>query len=229
MSALINEVVGNEALLAEQLVFEQIAADLVSQSWSVVLDGLPAAVAQPLFQQVRDLNDSDFDPAGIGRSQDHVHNSFVRRDQVRWIDGATMAEQAWLDWAQRLQTYLNRRLFLGLFSFESHFAHYGPGDFYKKHLDAFRPNGLERGARRELSLVTYLNPGWESSDGGELAIYDAAGEQVVRRVSPVYGTVVVFLSTEVPHEVLPAMRDRYSLAGWFRVNGSVADRPDPPQ
>ena len=32
---------------------------------------------------------------------------------------------------------------------------------------------------------------------------------------------MVFLSGEVPHEVLPATRDRLSLAGWFRRRGGV--------
>jgi hypothetical protein len=30
------------------------------------------------------------------------------------------------------------------------------------------------------------------------------------------GTLVVFLSDRFPHEVLPARRERLSLAGWFR-------------
>ncbi|MEC7468361.1 MAG: 2OG-Fe(II) oxygenase, partial [Pseudomonadota bacterium] len=34
---------------------------------------------------------------------------------------------------------------------------------------------------------------------------------------------------EFPHEVLPATRDRFSIAGWFRVNNSTAQRVDPPK
>jgi SM-20-related protein len=215
---------------AEQAsVFAQVAADLHGQSWSVIAGGLPMCLAQQLLTEVRRHHPQEYDPAGIGRSKDHMLNTFVRRDQVRWIEGATDAEQAWQKWANGLQIFLNRRLFLGLFSFESHFAHYGPGGFYKKHLDAFKPNELERGARRELSLVTYLNPAWGQGDGGELLIYDRSGADVLCKVAPAFRTLVVFLSTEVPHEVLPANRDRYSIAGWFRLNGSVADRPDPPQ
>jgi SM-20-related protein len=52
---------------------------------------------------------------------------------------------------------------------------------------------------------------------------------VLLSVQPLHGTVVVFLSEEFPHEVLPASRDRYSIAGWFRVNGSTAERVDPPR
>jgi len=48
-------------------------------------------------------------------------------------------------------------------------------------------------------------------------------------VLPQLGTLVVFLSEEFPHEVLAAQRDRYSIAGWFRVNSSTAQQIDPPR
>jgi SM-20-related protein len=129
-----------------------------------------------------------------------------------------------LQWTQVLQVYLNRRLFLGLFSFESHFAHYAPGHFYKRHLDAFKGE-----ANRVLSLVTYLNPEWSKSDGGELVIYENTGDTVGRSVSPEFGTLAVFLSEEFEHEVKAATRDRYSIAGWFRLNSSTTDKVDPPR
>jgi SM-20-related protein len=212
----------------ELTVFACIAEQLACSSFCVLPDALPSQLADDLLIRIQTSDPAVFLPAGVGRSAEHTLNRFVRRDQILWIDGEGAAEQQWLAWSARLMTYLNRQLYLGLFSFESHFAHYQAGDFYRKHLDAFRPCGLERGARRVLSLVTYLNPGWQSHDGGELLIYDQTGESVVQRVLPLSRTVVVFLSTEVPHEVLPSIRDRYSIAGWFRRNGSVADRPDPP-
>lgn len=213
----------------EELCFQRIADTLMQQAWVVVPDAVPPALASALFAQVREMTPDDFAAAGVGRSQAHTLNSFVRRDEIRWIEGGTQAEKDWLGFCSRLQSYLNRRLFMGLFSFESHFAHYAPGAFYKKHMDAFRPDQTERGARRVLSLVAYLNPGWQSADGGELLIYDEHGNDPVHKVQPLYGTLVIFLSDQVPHEVAAAKRDRYSIAGWFRVNGSRADRVDPPR
>ena len=209
--------------------FSKIAEDLISKSWSVVDNALPQDLSLNLLASIQQREATSFNEAGTGRSRDHQLNPFVRRDRIRWISGEDEAEQAWLQWSGALQHFLNQRLFLGLFSFESHYAHYGPGDFYKKHVDAFKPNGNERGARREVSLVTYLNPGWLPEDGGELLIYDVEGKDVIQRVIPRQGTVVAFLSTEVPHEVLPAKRDRFSIAGWFRLNGSLAERADPPR
>jgi SM-20-related protein len=115
-----------------------------------------------------------------------------------------------LNWAEQLRTDLNRTLYLGLDGFESHFAHYPPGAFYRKHVDAFKDSG-----NRVLSLVVYLNPDWSPVDGGQLVLYDHAGSEL-GRFPPTMGTVAVFFSERFPHEVLTTTRDRYSIAGWFR-------------
>ena len=49
-----------------------------------------------------------------------------------------------------------------------------------------------------------------------------------RSVRPTSGEGVVE-HIVVPHEVLPARRERYSIAGWFRVIGNGAGRVDPPR
>ncbi|WP_243748727.1 2OG-Fe(II) oxygenase [Pseudomaricurvus alcaniphilus] len=213
-----------ENALCESSLFERMANDLLEKGYSINPAMLPAALADTLWQHLQTMPGQKFDSAGIGRQQQHTLNNFVRSDEISWINGESTAGSAWLQWAAELQLYLNRRLFLGLFSFESHFAHYAPGDFYKRHLDAFKGE-----ANRVLSLVVYLNPGWQPEDGGELVLY---GEAIAARgikVTPGYATVVAFLSEEFPHEVLPAARDRYSIAGWFRVNTSTAERIDPPR
>jgi SM-20-related protein len=202
------------------MLFDTIAQDLVTQGFSVQPNALPPELAQSLQQQAQA---TDFCKAGIGRNSDHALNDTIRSDEICWITEATEAGAHWLNWAEALKTYLNQRLFLGLFSFESHFAHYAPGDFYKKHVDAFRGE-----TNRVLSLVVYLNEDWQAEHGGELVIYNEHGDEL-HRVSPELGTIVVFLSEEFPHEVLPAQRDRYSIAGWFRVNTSNAGRVDPPR
>ena len=204
--------------------FARIAADIRQKGYSVTPNALPQSLAASLFEYLQSLNDEDFCDAGIGRQRDATLNQFVRRDEIRWIEGESDAERYWLDWMARLQAYLNRHLLLGLFSYESHFAHYQPGDFYRKHLDAFRGS-----ANRRLSTVAHLNPGWQPDDGGELVIYYPDKDAEICRVTPAYGTLTVFLSEEFPHEVLAAGRHRYSIAGWFRVNSSANARVDPPR
>ncbi len=209
-------------------VVDRIAEELRGQDWCVVSRAVPEALLEPLQARALALHDLAMRPAGIGRETDHVLDRQVRRDRIRWISGETEIERAWLAWAESLRLALNRRLLLGLFSFESHFAHYGPGDFYRLHLDAFRDQPLAADSGRMVSMVLYLNREWADDDGGELLIHDRNATRIIARVKPEAGTVVAFLSESVPHEVLAAARDRFSIAGWFRMNGSTGAVVDPP-
>jgi len=203
--------------------FEGISQDLLAKGYSINPCALPEGLADELLLQLHTMSEQEFAPAGIGRERDQMLNRFVRKDHICWITGASAAGRRWLDWTGALQAYLNRSLFLGLFSFESHFAHYAQGAFYRRHLDAFKGE-----SNRVLSIVAYLNPGWLSEDGGELVIYPEKGAREGIKVTPAFGTLAVFLSEDFEHEVLPARRDRYSVAGWFRVNSSSTRRADPP-
>lgn len=203
--------------------FERIASELIEKGYSICPAALPVTLGDAICEQLYGLDNEDFTEAGIGRQHQHMKNEFVRTDRICWFTGETPTGEAWLNWAASLQTYLNRRLFMGLFSFESHLAHYGAGDFYKRHYDAFRSQ-----RNRILSMVVYLNPSWGPEDGGELVLYLNDDDQDGIKVTPLMGTIVLFLSEEFPHEVLPAKRDRYSIAGWYRVNGSTPERVDPP-
>ncbi len=205
-------------------VFKRISENLAAQGYSFIDDAIPGDLANVLLARVTELKSNDFSPAGIGRADNQMLNNFVRRDEIRWLEHNDEAEHRWLQWTELLRIYLNRHLFLGLFSYESHFAHYEPGAFYKRHVDAFRGD-----SNRVLSVVLYLNRGWQTEDGGELLMYHENETEPFTRVIPRMGKLAVFLSEEFPHEVLPAKRDRYSIAGWFRVNTSTTERPDPPR
>lgn len=206
------------------MLFGLISDDIEKQGYSIRPGALPDEISNALFSHQQRLDSSKYKSAGIGRGQDFLKTEFVRTDEICWITGESEAGKLWIDWTSRLQNFLNQRLFLGLFSFECHFAHYSPGDYYKRHLDAFRGE-----ANRVLSIVTYLNPGWSNTDNGELVLYLDDHDREGLKVVPLYGTIVVFLSEEFPHEVLPATRDRYSVAGWYRVNASIDNRLDPPR
>lgn len=208
----------------DETLFGLIANDLENQGYSIRPGALPEDISTALYEYQQALNNSKYADAGIGRGEDFLKTDFVRTDEICWITGESDAGKQWIDWTTRLQRFLNQRLFLGLFSFESHFAHYSPGAYYKRHYDAFRGE-----ANRILSVVTYLNPAWCHTDGGELVLYRDDQDREGLKVVPLYGTVAVFLSEEFPHEVLPASRDRYSVAGWFRVNTSINNNIDPPQ
>lgn len=203
--------------------FEAIANDLSATGYSVLPNALPQVLLDKLSKHVQTISVADFKKAGIGRDSEHQLNQVIRSDEICWINNDSDAGADWLEWVESLQAFLNRHLFLGLFSSESHYAHYGPGDFYKKHSDAFKGE-----ANRVLSMVVYLNRDWLAEDDGELLIYTGEEMQATIKVTPSFGTIVVFLSEDFPHEVLPAKRDRFSIATWFRVNNSNSEKVAPP-
>jgi SM-20-related protein len=211
-------------LVYQDSVFSSIADNLTDRGYAILPAALPLEMADALVVEASEERIDLYSSAGIGRGTQQIQNEFVRKDEIRWINGQTPAEQQWLQWCAELQNYLNRRLFLGLFSFESHFSHYRPGDFYKRHVDAFKGQ-----ANRVLSIVAYLNPQWAHDDGGELVLYQDVHDLDGIRVTPLLGSIAIFLSEEFPHEVLPTQRDRYAIAGWFRVNSSIGGQIDPPK
>ena len=211
---------------------DDIAHALYESGYIILPDIIPEAVCAELADAVQDC-DNSWKRAAIGRGGEEHTNGFVRRDKIAWLDPVAPSLVRWFAAMKALRLGLNRRLFMGLWDFECHLAHYEKGDFYKRHFDAFRGR-----SNRRVSLVAYLNSGWAPDQGGELVLYPPALEnssttvtalsQVPSvRVTPQLGTVALFLSEEIPHEVLPVTRDRYSVAGWFRVNDTLDNRVDP--
>lgn len=198
-----------------------IANALTQQGFIIIKNALPSNLVVELLSTAIDY-EAQFKPAGIGRENQHQLNSVIRTDQIRWIDAANKAEAAYLNEMEALRIGMNKRLFMGLFDYEANFAYYPSGAFYKKHLDAFKGE-----TNRILTTVFYLNEDWSDTDGGNLVIYNLENQRLLN-VKPEGGTLVIFLSDEFPHEVTKTFRDRYSIAGWFRVNGSSVERVDPP-
>lgn len=191
-------------------------ADALSERSWVELDlsaRVPNGLLQALRDEVRILHKTEsMARAGIGRGAELTRDRSVRRDKIAWLDGVTAAQAELFRFFEALRLGLNQRLYLGLKRFEAHYATYQPGDFYLRHLDSFKGR-----ASRALSLVLYLNEGWGLEDGGELRAFRAEhDDEVVSVMRPELGRAMLFLSEEIPHEVLPARRTRHSIACWFR-------------
>ena len=148
-------------------------------------------------------------PAATGRG-DGRRDVGLRGDSTAWIDphACGAATTAWWSAMDAWRIALNRRLLLGMETLEAHFARYPPGAGYARHRDRFADDDA-----RVLSLACYLNEDWPDDAGGALRLHLAEG---ARDIAPRAGTVVLFLSDEIEHEVLPATRERWSIAGWFR-------------
>ncbi|MBZ2188204.1 2OG-Fe(II) oxygenase [Alcanivorax sp. JB21] len=212
-------------MMADLSPSEQIIAGLVRNGYAVVPDYLPPRLAGALRREaIRRDRRHEFALAAIGREDQRQQDASVRRDRTCWLTGDSPAQQALHADLEQLRQGINRALFLGLFDLEAHFAIYHPGAFYRRHLDAFQGNNA-----RIVSMVLYLNPGWVPADGGCLRLWPSPrARRPAFDVAPVSGTLVCFLSEQIPHEVLPAFSDRLSIACWFRRNMTTAERTDPP-
>lgn len=216
------------ALDPPESLLDDIADALAAKGFVIVDNCLPDKILTELIFHFSSLEDADFKQAGVGRQDDFQLNRSVRRDRIHWLQDNVMAETAFLNWMEALRLGLNRRLFLGLIDYECHYASYGIGAFYKKHLDAFKAppaiiqapvqvSPLQAQPERVVSSVIYLNQSWQRGDGGELLLYDSS-DKLLETIAPEYGKLVLFLSDRFPHEVAVAQRERHSIAGWFRVN-----------
>lgn len=183
--------------------------DELSQNDFVVIDDF---LNQTQFTTIRAffLSHLDaFSKAGIGALGDNMIRRDIRGDFTYWLDRNRDTELSdhWELVDETIHIF-NRYCFLGLSGYEFHLAHYPTGGHYDKHLDQFNNRN-----NRLISVVIYLNIGWQKGDGGELEIFQKDNTSIL--VEPIGARCVMFKSAEVPHAVLASNKPRYSLTGWL--------------
>jgi SM-20-related protein len=186
-----------------------IATALADEGWCVMPDFLSAAQTRALADECRAIRDAQrLTPARVGALRTATP---LRGDSTHWFqaDALSAPQRAFIDRLDALRMTLNRELMLGLVECESHYAVYPPGAGYTRHLDRLRDSDA-----RVVSAVFYLNEAWRAADGGALRLYLADGSS--RDILPHAGTLLLFLSAQFEHEVLPATRERMSIACWMR-------------
>lgn len=193
-------------------IIETVVDTLAQQGYCILDNVLGDALNQSLLDHCKSLDQYQFKQAGIGRASNHQHNQQIRSDQIAWQEHDNPALTPYFDFIEQLRLGLNRYLYLGLFDYECHYAYYPVGAFYKKHIDAFKAQ-----RNRMVTTILYLNPNWTPEAQGELVMYELETHQVLAKVEPLFGRMVIFLSEQFPHEVLPTQQERYSLTGWYRV------------
>lgn len=194
---------------------DRIADSLAVQGWMVVDDFFGPELTAALRGDCQTLSEQgDFREAAVGSGEQRQTRTEVRGDEILWMQQPAPTEPQRLcqDRFEQLRLTLNRTLQLGLFEFESHFSRYPVGAFYAKHIDQLRGD-----THRKLSCVLYLNEIWKPEDGGELRLYLNGDSAEFENMLPEDGRLVVFLSGRFAHEVLPAKRERLSIAGWFKA------------
>lgn len=189
--------------------FDVATRALAEYGWCVISDLMTAVETLALAVECRTMHAAHLlVPAatGIDRAV-----SLLRGDSTRWFvaDALTAPQRAFTDRINMLRVALSRQLMLGLVDSESQYAVYPAGAGYARHLDQLRFSDA-----RVVSAVFYLNPAWQDIEGGALRLYlaDATHQDIYPRA----GTLVLFLSGQFEHEVLPATRQRMSIACWMR-------------
>ena len=160
-------------------------------------------------------DNGDFVSAGVGRGQGLEVRENIRQDRVKWIQPGeeSVEQEIYLAKLEGMRLAINERFFLGLFDFEGHFAIYPEGGFYKPHLDRHAGSGA-----RIVTVILYLNQHWQPGDGGELKLWTTSGSRdgAFELIEPRLGTMVCFMAGDFWHEVMPAVKPRMSITGWFR-------------
>jgi SM-20-related protein len=196
--------------------FDAATSALAGDGWCMMHDLLTVAQTDALARECRAMHDADrLTPAGTGADRTMTR---LRGDYTQWFlpEALSTAQRAFADRMDVLRVKLSRELLLGLVDNESHYAFYPVGAGYARHLDRLRDNDA-----RVVSAVFYLNADWLDGDGGALRLHLA--DASFRDIYPRAGTLVLFLSAQFEHEVLPATRPRMSIACWMRQR-ALAER-----
>lgn len=84
----------------------------------------------------------------------------------------------------------------------------GNGARFARHIDNTTGDG------RRLTLLIYLNPDWDRSDGGALRLTPPSSDHPID-VYPEAGRLAMFYSADCPHEVMPCYADRHAITVWY--------------
>jgi SM-20-related protein len=166
------------------------------------------------IQAALEARRGQFSPAGIGKVP--ARHPEVRGDHTAWLedlrtDPALVALRRWFESGVPA---LREALRMRLDRVEIQAAFYpGDGAVYAAHRDTFANDPARR-----LSLILYLNAGWDPSWGGLLRVHEPDGP---REIEPRAGTLVWFSSAHLRHEVLPVHHERWAVTGWY---GAGVDR-----
>lgn len=204
-------------------------------------------------EQVRALVD---DIALLRNSPGTGRSASAQRGSVEWYEllpnapvvaAAGEGRGVLLEMVSRLHSELEEHAGVELSAehTELKYAFYPTGGFYQRHVDAMNVGKIAR----EWSFILYLNEQWKPSDGGHLRVFDAgsgvsgsgtlladftsghspllSGAGYVD-IAPRAGTLALFRSDTVPHEVRHTSARRMCVIGWLHRELSDAEAPAEP-
>lgn len=217
-------------------------SELRSRGFTVVDDFLSPPAVTSLVSDMQSLRSQGrFASAGVGEAATNRVDDSVRRCEQCFVfpkgrqqgAGVAGAREQMYTAIDSLQKALHEGAGepLDALLTEGLYVHYPDGGYYKRHVDAATGT---TSALRAWSYLLYLNQDWAPDDGGCLRIFTDGGLDTQPAnalpsfvdIEPRAGTLVVFRSDSVPHEVLETSAERLALVGWFSkpVEGSAARR-----
>ena len=186
--------------------------ELTEQHFIIIDNFISEKYLSSTLEEIYDLLNSDkFYPAQIGKNLNLQLDQQIRNSLICWIEDwkkNRVLEYIYFE-LTKIQNTLNEHFLLSLKRFESQFAIYPDGGFYKKHVDQFKQQ-----KHRQVSAIIYLNDNFE---GGELVLYSKDDKNKIEKtIVPKKGQLVLFFSKTIYHEVLKCSGERISLTTWFR-------------
>ena len=226
--------------------------DLSTKGYAIIPNFLPADLVSRLNADVSSLrSNSKFNVARIGQDATNKLNTDIRVAETCFIgrtklqDSPDAAREQLYDALDGVRDDLSGNSVLDETSTttgelikaapaldstlsELLYAYYPQGGFYRRHRDAI-PGSAS--VLRCYSLLLYLNENWTPEDEGQLRMhFDSGGDFLPEGEDPNYidvepkgGTLVLFKSDQVPHEVLDTKSQRAAVVGWYNRAVSAAD------
>ena len=191
--------------------FETLITSYIANNVGIAEDFLSEALCVNLKTNILKLQAEDLmNAAGIGNDKKMHFNNLIRSDKIHWLNQKSKDtfEMEFFDKMDAFVAHLNESCYTNIKSYEFHYTLYEPGAFYKRHLDQFKDD-----AKRQFSMINYLNADWKEQDGGKLLIYQDKKSQ---EISPTQGKTVFFKSDNLEHEILVTNKRRMSVTGWLK-------------
>mmetsp|Transcript_37728 Transcript_37728/g.87864 ORF Transcript_37728/g.87864 Transcript_37728/m.87864 type:complete len:317 (-) Transcript_37728:310-1260(-) len=227
-------------------------SDLATTGYTILPGYLSADLVSSLVEDVENLRSlGDFNVARIGQDFTNTLNTEVRIAETCFIGRGkklggndSSARSALYDTLDAVRRGLSGNADLDALNEDGElitcapvldagldellYAYYPKGGYYRRHRDAIAGSAS---VLRCYSLLLYLNEEWNKEDEGQLRMhFDGGGDEVPDGVEENYldvdpkgGTLVLFQSDKVPHEVLDTRSKRIAVVGWYNRAATTAD------
>eukprot|EP01133_Synstelium_polycarpum_P015087 gene15087-17861_t len=207
-----------DKLVEENLSFftKEMIAKLESDGY-IVCDGFAGAETLSLVhgEAMHQIEEKRLKEAGMSRGDNKWTDKSIRSDSIMWINKEAEERMPhttrYLTRIEELRQELNNAVAYNSERSQTQLAVYPQGGRYIKHRDSF-----VGGNSRRLTLIYYLNGGWQTSDGGALRIHHPSLDTPHTDIEPLGDRLLIFLAEHIDHEVLVSnASSRAAITTWF--------------